>query len=149
MDSERQRNWWDYPEWDQSYKIPPIIGVDNPAVTCGRRAFEAANRTQTADVLAGTEVGFRVSTDGYGTRDSLYYYPPVGSMKYPTVWHAGPALVYLSRAPGDDLLNYQGDGDWFKIAYAGPLSDTEWQMWPSQSDVRCCSGVYATSQVTD
>ncbi|KAK0745604.1 glycoside hydrolase [Schizothecium vesticola] len=134
VESERPRDEWSYQEWDQSYKIPPIIGVDNPAVTCGRRAFEAANRTQTADVLAGSEVGFRVSTDGYGTRDSVYYYPPVDYMKFPRVWHAGPALVYLSRAPGDDLQKYQGDGDWFKIAYAGPLSNTEWQMWPDVSD---------------
>ncbi|RYP11677.1 hypothetical protein DL765_007636 [Monosporascus sp. GIB2] len=122
---------WSFPEWSQAYKIVPIIGADNPNVTCGRQAFESANRTKTADVLAGSEVGFRVSTDGDGTRDSPYFYPPT---KYPSIWHAGPAQIYLSRAPDDDLEAYRGDGDWFKIAYGGPLNDTAWSLYPFVSD---------------
>lgn len=66
-------------------------------------------------MLAGSEVGFRVSWDGNG--------------KYGVFWHPGPAQVYLSRAPDDDLEQYQGDGDFFKIAYAGPVGNDEWMIW--------------------
>jgi hypothetical protein len=80
-------------------------------------------------VLAGSEVGFRVSYDGNGKRDPVKN--PV-----PHFWHPGPGLIYLSRAPNDDLQNYKGDGDWFKIAYAGPTDDQHWSLWPGVSDVR-------------
>jgi len=123
---------WDYPEWSQAYKLPPIIGPGDENITCGRAAFLAASRTQTADVLAGSEVGFRVSCDGYGVRDGAFY--PAGDNKYPVFWHPGPAQVYLSRAPNDDLQSYKGDGDWFKIAYAGPLDNSHWSIYPSVSE---------------
>ena len=114
----------------QGWKLDPIIGADNPNVTCGRRAFDSASRTEIADVLAGSEVGFRVSADGNGNRQGERY-----RYSNPSFWHAGPGIIYLSRAPNDDLVNYKGDGDWFKIAYAGPLNDTTWSLWPSVSDV--------------
>ncbi|KAK4166936.1 glycosyl hydrolase family 61-domain-containing protein [Cladorrhinum sp. PSN259] len=116
------------PDGYQGFKLDPIIGSDNPNVTCGRLAFNSAPRTETADILAGSEVGFRVSADGYGNRQGPYSYGE------PHFWHAGPGIIYLSRAPNDDLANYKGDGDWFKIAYAGPLNDTTWSLWPSVSD---------------
>lgn len=122
---------WDYPNGSQAYKLEPVIGSDNPNVTCGRNAFDAAPRTETADILAGSEVGFRVSSDGNGNLHGPgreFYRPP-------NFWHAGPGMIYLSRAPNDDLLNYKGDGDWFKIAYAGPVDDTHWSLWPSVGDV--------------
>jgi hypothetical protein len=124
---------YDYPEGSQAYKIPPIIGPDNENITCGRAAFASAHKTKTADILAGSEVGFRVSADGNGIRDGAFY-GPVGGAEYPSFWHAGPGQIYLSRAPNDDLQSYKGDGDWFKIAYAGPIDDTHWQLWPYQSD---------------
>ncbi|GJC81699.1 putative endo-beta-1,4-glucanase D [Colletotrichum liriopes] len=31
----------------------------------------------------------------------------------------GPSLVYLSRAPGDNVKTYDGSGDWFKIYQDG------------------------------
>ncbi|KAK5653488.1 hypothetical protein OQA88_8974 [Cercophora sp. LCS_1] len=127
-------NDWDYPEWTQVYKLAPIIGPDNENITCGRGAFLAAPRTKTADVLAGSEVGFRVSSDGYGVRDGVFSSP--SEAKYPAFWHPGPAQIYLSRAPDDDLQNYKGDGDWFKIAYAGPLDDSHWSIYPYVSEVR-------------
>ena len=118
-----------YPPGYQGYKLDPIIGATDPNITCGRAAFDSAPRTETADVLAGSEVGFRVSTDGKGNRNSDY-------SQYPSFWHPGPAQIYLSRAPSDDLQSYKGDGDWFKIAYAGPSDDRTWSLWPSVSDVR-------------
>ncbi|KAI0428666.1 hypothetical protein F5Y09DRAFT_343487 [Xylaria sp. FL1042] len=66
-----------------------------------------ATTTETADVLAGSEVGFRVSWDDNG--------------QYGVFSHPGPGQVYLSRAPDNHLESFRGDeGDWFKIAYAGP-----------------------------
>lgn len=121
-----------YPPGYQGYKLDPIIGAANPNITCGRAAFDSAPRTETADVLAGSEVGFRVSADGNGNRNSAN--PP-----YPNFWHPGPAQIYLSRAPNDELRSYKGDGDWFKIAYAGPSDDRHWSLWPRVSDVRSTS----------
>lgn len=89
--------------------------IDSTNITCGRNAFRWAATTETADVLAGSEVGFRVSTDGNG--------------KYGYFWHPGPGMIYLSRAPDDDLENYRGDGDWFKIAYGGPVANNKWLLW--------------------
>lgn len=117
----------------QGYKVDPIIGSGNPNITCGRLAFDSAPKTQIADVLAGSEVGFRVSADGLGNRDLEKGY-------IPTFWHPGPAQAYLSRAPNDDLYSYKGDGDWFKIAYAGPVDDLTWSLWPGVSDV-CSSSM--------
>ncbi|KAK3294450.1 glycoside hydrolase [Chaetomium fimeti] len=116
-----------YPPGYQGYKLDPIIGAANPNITCGRAAFDSAPRTQTADVLAGSEIGFRVSADGNGNRNAEY-------SQFPSFWHPGPAQIYLSRAPNDDLQSYRGDGAWFKIAYAGPLNKQNWSLWPSVSD---------------
>ncbi len=82
-----------------------------------------------------------MSADGsYGNRQP-YISPEDGTVtitRYgpePTFYHPGPAQIYLSRAPGDDdLLRYRGEGDWFKIAYAGPKDDQTWQLWPGVSD---------------
>ncbi|KAK4032570.1 glycosyl hydrolase family 61-domain-containing protein [Parachaetomium inaequale] len=117
----------EYPPGYQGYKLDPIIGAANPNITCGRAAFDSAPQTETVDVLAGFEVGFRVSTDGNGNRNPAYN-------QYPVFWHPGPAQIYLSRAPNDDLQSYKGDGDWFKIAYAGPTDNQHWSLWPSVSD---------------
>lgn len=44
------------------------------------------------------------------------------------IFHDGPGQAYLSRAPNDDLANYDGKGDWFKVAYAGPSDDKTWSL---------------------
>lgn len=80
-------------------------------ITCGRSAFSAASKTKTATVPAGSNVGFRVME-----KNSMQLY----------IIHPGPAQIYLSRAPNDDIEHYQGDGDFFKIATIGPANDTEW-----------------------
>jgi hypothetical protein len=87
-------------------------------------------------VLAGSEVGFRVSADGSNGNRADIVDP--STARYPSFYHPGPAQIYLSRAPNDDLKSYRGDGDWFKIAYAGPLDDQNWSLWPFVSDVRSC-----------
>jgi len=67
----------------------------------------------------GKEIGFRVMSDaeinaggGYGR-----------------FYHPGAAQVWLSRAPNDELKSYHGDGDWFKVAYAGPRDNSNWKLW--------------------
>ena len=104
-----------YPPGNEFPKTPPQMDINHPDITCGRSAFDAAAKTETVDVLAGSEIGFRVSWDGNG--------------QYGVFWHPGPAQVYLSRAPNDDLETYQGGGDWFKIAYGGPVGNNEWMVW--------------------
>jgi hypothetical protein len=42
-------------------KTIPEYDVTDTNFTCGRLAFEAAKKTQTADVFAGNEVSFRVN----------------------------------------------------------------------------------------
>ncbi|KXX80424.1 Cellulose-growth-specific protein [Madurella mycetomatis] len=100
----------------QYEKTIPQFDVHNPNITCGRNAFDYANQTETATVLAGSEVGFRVSYD-YQAREEAFFI------------HPGPGQVYLSRAPNDNLESYRGDGDWFKIAYGGPVSNNEWSLY--------------------
>ena len=89
----------------QGDKLDPIIGTDNPNITCGRAAFDSAPRTETVDILAGSEVGLRVSADGNGNRHGPRFQSSTGN---PNFWHAGPGIIYLSRAPNDDLLKLQG-----------------------------------------
>lgn len=105
----------EFPPGSEFPKTPSQMDINDPGITCGRNAFDSAAKTETADVVAGSEVGFRVSWDGYG--------------KYGVFWHPGPAQIYLSRAPNDDLETYRGDADWFKIAYAGPVNNTAWLLW--------------------
>lgn len=35
----------------------------------------------------------------------------------------GPALYYMSKAPGDDVKSYDGSGDWFKIGETGVCNE--------------------------
>ena len=68
----------------------------------------------------GKEIGFRVMSDKeIGT--------PEGSFGF--FYHPGLAQIYMSRAPNDDLKSYKGDGDWFKVAYAGPLDNSDWKLF--------------------
>jgi hypothetical protein len=41
------------------------------------------------------------------------------------MYHDGPATAYLSKAPGE-LEDYEGDGDWFKIAAVGASDGVNW-----------------------
>ena len=96
-------------------KTVPQEDLYNSNITCGRNAFDAAPSTETADVIAGSEVGFGVSATGDNRWNRFY--------------HPGPGQAYLSRAPNDDVKNYVGDGEWFKIAYAGPKNNSGWEIW--------------------
>jgi hypothetical protein len=47
------------PQWD----------IHSSNITCGRLAFESAAKTETADIIAGEEVGFRLSDVGNSGRE--------------------------------------------------------------------------------
>lgn len=81
-------------------------------VRCGRDAFAfGASKTETATVSAGSEVGFAIKE--------------FGDAKYNNgVFHPGPAQVYMSASA--DPAADPGDGEWFKIYYLGPESNTTW-----------------------
>jgi len=42
------------------------------------------------------------------------------------IYHNGPGQAYLSRSTEHDVRDYDGGGNWFKIAYFGALNDTWW-----------------------
>ncbi|KAK3291260.1 glycosyl hydrolase family 61-domain-containing protein [Chaetomium fimeti] len=70
--------------------------IDGPDARCNQGAFASAGRTDVLTVSAGDEIRLRLAA---------------GS----DFQHPGPGLVYLSRAPGDNVKAYDGSGDWFKI----------------------------------
>ena len=41
------------------------------------------------------------------------------------VGHQGPGQIYLSKAPGA-IEDYEGDGEWFKIALSGASDGMHW-----------------------
>ena len=95
-------------------KAQPIFNPNSPEIVCNRD-MNAGPKTKTATVLAGDELAFKADIGLPGIES--------------TIIHEGPGSVYMSRAPNDDVENYKGDGDWFKIAYSGPASDSVWSTY--------------------
>jgi hypothetical protein len=91
--------------------FPLIDGLSSQDLVCGRAAFPIRNPSiETATILAGDDVSFHLS--GPYTEGDTYQ---------PTIFHIGPGQVFLSKLPEgeSDLADYDGKGDFFKIAYAG------------------------------
>lgn len=80
-------------------------------VRCGREAHKYANVTETAQIKAGSDLAFHIKE---------FNDPQFNN----GIFHPGPAQVFMSKS--EDLDNDLGDGDWFKIYYLGPNSDTTW-----------------------
>jgi hypothetical protein len=94
-------------------------GIDLPLMVCGRDNGTGPV-TSTATVVAGSEVGFKAWS---GPEDNPY-------TGYDKIIHPGPGQVYLSKVPeGVSVGDYDGSGDWFKVAYAGPKDDKEWSLY--------------------
>lgn len=86
--------------------------ADGPDIVCNQGGAKSGN-TQVLTVNAGEEVRFKLA---------------VGA----TFQHPGPALVYMSKAPGS-VKSYDGSGDWFKIyqegVCGGDLKGAGWCNW--------------------
>jgi len=92
--------------------FPLIDGMSSPDLVCGRSAFPVRNPSiETATIIAGDDVSFHLSGP-YGGKEDEYQ---------PAIFHIGPGQVFLSKLPDglSDLNQYDGKGDFFKIAYAG------------------------------
>lgn len=82
---------------------------------CNKGAFTFAGQTGTAEVAAGSKIGFKLA---------------VGA----TMQHPGPALVYMSKAP-TTAQAYEGDGEWFKVFEesvcntSGDFTTDAWCTW--------------------
>jgi hypothetical protein len=67
--------------------------------------------------VAGTPIGFRIAQN-WIRKDTKVW-----------IQHPGPGHVFLAKAPnGVDVAQWDGAGDWFKVAAAGPVSDTTWTL---------------------
>ncbi|GKT43546.1 putative endo-beta-1,4-glucanase D [Colletotrichum spaethianum] len=86
--------------------------VDGPDIRCNQGAFSAAGRTEVLTVSAGSEVKVQL---GVGAKMQH----PAREQDLMLATDIGPSLVYLSRAPGDNVKAYDGSGDWFKIYQDG------------------------------
>ncbi|KAJ4290556.1 hypothetical protein N0V90_010773 [Kalmusia sp. IMI 367209] len=86
---------------------------------CGVNATLPLFPVKTLKIAAGSTIGIAASGQSrIGSREDQDFadFNPSFSM-----YHTGPATAYLSKAPGE-LNDYNGDGDWFKIAVV-PASD--------------------------
>lgn len=72
---------------------------------CNQGAFQNAGSTSVLEVAAGEELSVKLG---------------VGA----TMEHPGPGLVYMSHAPSDDVVSYDGTGDWFKIFEEGVCNES-------------------------
>jgi hypothetical protein len=81
----------------------PNVNPDSTDIRCGRNASVSWSSPKTATVRAGDAIGFGVGEPRLeGSETGRMYHPGFGS-------------AWLSKSPVDDLNEYQGDGDWFKI----------------------------------
>jgi len=83
------------------------VGTGSNDLRCNTGGASGAN-TQTASVSAGATIGFKMDQAAY---------------------HAGPLLVYISKAPST-AASYDGSGSWAKIYQIAPTisgSNIDWQ----------------------
>lgn len=103
----------------------PNHDYDGPDGMCGRNATLPMFPVKTLKVAPGSTIHFVNSymTEGYSQAEQTNFDDYVPGFKF---YHTGPATAYLSKAPGDDLNTYSGDGDWFKIAAVGASNGMRW-----------------------
>ncbi|KAI1483726.1 glycoside hydrolase family 61 protein [Daldinia sp. EC12] len=92
-----------FPDTDSDLALSwPLLDPDSIDIRCGRNASVDFARVKTATVQAGDRVGFGLANasaiNGRGT-----------------MFHPGFGSAWLSKSTTDDLHDYAGDGDWFKI----------------------------------
>jgi len=67
---------------------------------CNQGAFKNAGKTKVLTIAAGQELTVKLGVNA-------------------KMEHPGPGLAYMSRAPNDNVVAYDGTGDWFKIYQEG------------------------------
>ncbi|KAF2827236.1 hypothetical protein CC86DRAFT_405374 [Ophiobolus disseminans] len=110
---------WEYIRPTTSFN--PNYDYSGPNSVCGVNGMKPLFPVKTLTVEAGKTVEFGVS-DITGDDESKSKEPP---KDWSVIYHSGPATAYMSKAPGD-LNDYQGDGDWFKIAVVGASNGLNW-----------------------
>ncbi|KAF1833489.1 hypothetical protein BDW02DRAFT_599068 [Decorospora gaudefroyi] len=116
---------WEYIRPTTSFA--PNFDYSGPDSMCGFNATKAIFPVKTFTVAAGSTIGFGVS-DYTNAADESKATAPFQSHRH--IWHQGPATAYMSKAPGD-LNDYEGDGDWFKIAAVGASDGLTWDYSPA------------------
>ncbi|KAF1995261.1 lytic polysaccharide monooxygenase [Amniculicola lignicola CBS 123094] len=112
-----------HPKWryvrvpqDQEQYLPyPLYDLASLDYRCGRNATVTGPGTDIATIVAGEVVGVRPSL--------------TNNRPGTTFFHDGPLFAYLSKSPTqtrEGLQNWDGDGNYFKIAQRGPDTDNGW-----------------------
>ncbi|EWC43726.1 hypothetical protein DRE_07386 [Drechslerella stenobrocha 248] len=104
-------NEWQYVKRTENrYSNAPITDVNTLQMRCYKDPSGPV--ASTANVAAGSTVGFKVSPD---------------------IFHPGPLLFYLAKVPaGKTAANFEGDGAvWFKIWQNNPTITSSAITWPS------------------
>ncbi|KAI0378479.1 glycoside hydrolase [Hypomontagnella monticulosa] len=81
----------------------PNVFPETLDLRCGRNASVPFSPVKMATVQAGDRIGFAAGE------------PKAANEPRPSMYHPGFASAWLSKSPTDDLMKYEGDGDWFKI----------------------------------
>ena len=103
---------WEYVRMTVNhYSNAPVTDVTSPDIRC-YQAGNGGSSTQTANVTAGTTVGFSSS---------------------PATYHPGPLSFYMAKAPaGISAAEFDGAGDvWFKIWEDHPKITPSSITWPN------------------
>lgn len=105
----------------------PVQNVNDNAIRC----YEDGSRpdTETADVKAGSKIGFKI-----------YY----------SITHPGPMMAYMAKVPsGESAATWDGSGEaWFKIDGMEPTVSESGLSWPAEGTYihtyihTCCSALH-------
>ncbi|ORY04574.1 glycoside hydrolase [Clohesyomyces aquaticus] len=89
----------------------PVTDVTSTDIRCNAGGLSGSS-TNVATLTAGSTVGFQLDQ---------------------SIYHIGPILVYMSKAPSA-VGSYDGSGSWFKISQLGPTFSSGAINWPTQVD---------------
>ncbi|KAL2131940.1 hypothetical protein VTI74DRAFT_4422 [Chaetomium olivicolor] len=89
--------------------INPVMDISSLDMRCNQGGLDSGSATHTAEVVAGSTVGFTLSN---------------------VISHVGPIMVYMAKSPGNPS-DWDGSGNlWFKISEWGPDFSTGTINWP-------------------
>ncbi|KAF2458214.1 cellulose-growth-specific protein [Lineolata rhizophorae] len=89
----------------------PITDLSSDDLRCNEGTMAKAASTKVYDVKAGDTIGMALDQ---------------------AIFHPGPILAYMSKAPGD-VTEYDGSGEWFKVSELGPTFSSGQINWPASN----------------